>query len=102
MPLSADIRSRVMVSLRLPYPLRLVAITTMRKGLLACTRNSEPMSSLSPSSFASTWARTTPASEHSSVMASAAYPSASARSTSSSACDAPRRKEKFDMQCSSA
>jgi len=43
--------------------------------------------------FASPCARTTPATEHSSVMASA---------TSCSGCDAPRRKLKLEAHCSSA
>ena len=64
--------------------------------------NSLPITSGSPASFAARCARTTPATKHSSVMASAAYPSACARSTSSSGCEAPRRNEKLDRQCSSA
>src|SRR4051812_6938087 len=65
--------------------------------------NSAPMSSLMPAIFfVAECARTTPANEHSSVMASAVYPSSFACETSSSACDAPRRKLKLLRQCSSA
>jgi hypothetical protein len=43
------------------------------------------------------WARTTPASEHSSVMASAAIAQPAARVTSSSGADAPRSSKGSEM-----
>ena len=55
-----------------------------------------------PASRAASNARTTPAIEASSVIASARYPSAFARANNSFAELAPRRKLKFERQCSSA
>src|SRR5579859_1446320 len=55
-----------------------------------------------PHCFAAPCARTTPATEHSSVMASALYPKQDACRTSSSGCEAPRRNEKLVRACSSA
>jgi hypothetical protein len=55
---------------RLPYASRSVASSTSFGP--SAILNSAPTMSFKPCSFAATWARTTPASEHSSVMASAA------------------------------
>ncbi len=53
-----------------PYPPRLCASATKRRP--SASRNSLPTMSGRPASRAAAWARTTPASEHSSVSASAA------------------------------
>jgi hypothetical protein len=55
----------------------------------------------SPASLAAIWPRTTPASELRSVIAIPPSPSREACTTSSSACDAPRRKEKLLAAASS-
>ena len=54
------------------------------------------------SSFSAEKARTTPATELRSVMAMALSPSSAARVTSSSGCEEPVRKVKFDVTQSSA
>ena len=64
----------------------------------------EPRTDQEPqtAAFAATWARTAPASVLRSAMPMAASPSSAARSTSSSAWEAPRRKLKLLTACSSA
>ena len=62
----------------------------------------QPVANRMPASFAAIWPRTTPASELRSVMAMPAKPSFPARFTSSSGCEAPRRKEKLLVTQSSA
>ena len=61
-----------------------------------------PTTKCKPVSFACTWARTMPASELWSVMAMASRPRCLAWTTSSSPCEAPRRKEKLLVTWSSA
>ena len=61
----------------------------------------QPGAKARPDSFAAIWPRTTPASELRSVMARPPSPSRDACTTSSSACDAPLRKEKLLAAASS-
>ncbi len=67
---------------RLAYPARSSASST--HGGASRQTTSAPTSSFSPTFFAATWARTTPASVFTSVTARAAYPRTAAVSTSSS------------------
>src|SRR6266545_712652 len=61
-----------------------------------------PTASARPCSFAATWARTTPATVLRSATPRPESPSSLARATSSSGCEAPRRKEKLVVTASSA
>ena len=68
-PLGAERRASVMNSHKLPQPCKCCGNTTTLKPGSA---NSAPGNNFKPSFFASVWARTRPATEHSSVSASAA------------------------------
>jgi hypothetical protein len=62
----------------------------------------QPTTSRTPVALAASQARTMPASELRSVTASASMPIIAAVANSSSAEEAPRRKEKGEVTCSSA